>query len=210
MSRSEDVDGSGVARRAGLALESSGSGSLPVAVLPRAPRTAFPVSKAELDEIRQRCRNLVLRSAGLSGVAAVVPVPAADIGVDISLFLNLLPAINAKFGLAAEQVAELDPRTKELIFVSVTSVGSQAVAKIVTAELVLNLLKRIGVRVTLKSVAKWVPFIGQAAAATISFGAMRLVGNRHVEDCYNVALRVLEERERVVEVQRSSFGALQG
>lgn len=145
---------------------------------------------------------MVLRSAGLSGVAAVVPVPAADIGVDISLFLNLLPAINAKFGLSAAQVAQLDPRTKELIFVSVTSVGSQAIGKVVTAELVMNLLKRIGVRVTLKSAAKWVPFIGQAAAATISFGAMRMVGNRHVEDCFRVALSVLEARERVIDVTR--------
>ena len=145
---------------------------------------------------------MVLRSAGLSGVAAVVPVPAADIGVDISLFLNLLPAINAKFGLSAAQVAQLDPRTKELIFVSVTSVGSQAIGKVVTAELVMNLLKRIGVRVTLKSAAKWVPFIGQAAAASISFGAMRMVGNRHVEDCFRVALSVLEARERVIDVTR--------
>ncbi len=153
---------------------------------------------------------MVMRSAGLSGVAAVVPVPAADIGVDISLFLNLLPAINDKFGLSAQQVARLDPRTKELIFVSVTSVGSQAIGKVITAELVMNLLKRIGVRITLKSAAKWVPFIGQAAAATISFGAMRLVGNRHVEDCYRVALEVLEARERVIEVERTPVGLLSG
>src|SRR5690606_1583065 len=96
---------------------------------------------------------------------------------------------------------------KELILVSVTSVGSQAIGKVVTAELVKNLLKRIGVRITLKSAAKWVPFIGQAAAATISFGAMRLVGNRHVEDCYRVALRVLEERERVIDVKRPALDA---
>lgn len=179
-------------------------------VLPRRPGTSFPRSKAELESVRQQCRNMVLRSAGLSGVAAVVPVPAADIGVDISLFLNLLPAINAKFGLSAEQVSELDPRTKELIFVSVTSIGTQAVAKVVTAELVMSLLKRIGVRVTVKSVAKWVPFIGQAAAATISFGAMRLVGNRHVEDCYRVALAVLEERERIIDVATPASVPLRG
>src|SRR5690606_11412584 len=178
------------------ALVSPGAGA---AVLTTHPTTtAFPRSRAELERIRQECRAMVLRSAGLSGVAAVVPVPAADIGVDISLFLNLLPAINAKFGLSAAQVAQLDPRTKELIFVSVTSVGSQAIGKVVTAELVMNLLKRIGVRVTLKSAAKWVPFIGQAAAATISFGAMRMVGNRHVEDCFRVALSVHEARESVL------------
>lgn len=144
---------------------------------------------------------MVMRSAGLSGVAAVVPIPAADIGVDVSLFLRLIPAINRKFGLSAEQINELDPRTKELILVSVTSIGSQVIGKVVTAELVMSLLRRVGVRITLKSAAKWVPFLGQAAAATISFGAMRLVGNRHVEDCYRVALKVLEDRERVIDMR---------
>jgi len=182
------------------------NGAGKVVILPGA-KHQFARDIEELEAIRRECRALVTRSAGLSGVAAVVPIPAADIGVDVTLFLNLIPAINRRFGLSFEQLAELDPRTKELILVSVTSVGSQAIGKVVTAELVKNLLKRIGVRITLKSAAKWVPFIGQAAAATISFGAMRLVGNRHVEDCYRVALRVLEERERVIDVKRPALDA---
>lgn len=162
--------------------------------------SSFPRSLAELDAIREECRAMVLRSAGVSGVAAAVPIPAADIGVDVSLFLRLIPAINRKFCLSAEQIQELDTRTKELVFVSVTSVGSQVVGKVVTTEVIVALLKRIGVRVTAKSVVKWVPVLGQAAAATISFGAMRLVGNRHVEDCYRVARAVIEAELPVVDV----------
>lgn len=174
-----------------------------------APKTApsfareptFARDLAELDAIRLQCRAMVTRSASLSGVAAIVPIPAADIGVDVSLFLNLLPAINRRFGLSPEQINKLDPRTKELIFVSVTSIGSQAIGRVVTAELVMQLLRRIGIRITLKSAAKWVPFIGQAAAATISFGAMRMVGNRHVEECYQVARAVLEAGRPTIDVQ---------
>ena len=164
-----------------------------------APERTFGHDLAELNAVRQQCRALVTRSAGLSGVAAVVPIPAADIGVDITLFLKLLPEINRRFGLAPQQIAQLDSRTKELILVSITSIGSQAIGRVVTAELVMQLLRRIGIRVTLKSAAKWVPIIGQAAAASISFGAMRLVGNRHVEECYRVALAVLEARRPAVE-----------
>ena len=190
-----------------LAVRQPGAGSV---VFPPEPtfegqgadaREAFARDMAELNAIRQQCRSLVTRSAGLSGVAAVVPIPAADIGVDITLFLKLLPEINRRFGLSAQQIAELDSRTKELVLVSVTSIGSQAIGKVVTAELVMQLLRRIGIRVTLKSAAKWVPFIGQAAAASISFGAMRVVGNRHVEDCYRVALAVLESRRPAIQVQ---------
>lgn len=173
----------------------------PTALPSLAGASTFPRTLAELDAIRLECRAMVLRSAGISGVAAAVPIPAADIGVDVTLLLRLMPAINRKFGLSAEQVAELDARTKELVFVGVTSVGSQVVGKVVTAELIVTLLKRVGVRVTAKTAAKWVPVVGQAAAATISFGAMRLVGNRHVEDCYRVARRVLEAAGPVVDVR---------
>ena len=43
-------------------------------------------------------------------------------------------------------------------------------------------------------------FVGQAVAATISFGVMRMVGNGHIEDCYQVCRQALleEARESVV------------
>jgi hypothetical protein len=36
-----------------------------------------------------------------------------------------------------------------------------------------------------------VPFIGSAVAATISFGAMKLAGNAHIDDCYATAKTLL-------------------
>ena len=149
-------------------------------------------SKAELDAIRAECRALVNRSAGLSGAAAALPVPAADLGVDVSLLLSLIPAINRRFGLSPDQVGQLDVRSKQLLLVGVTSVGSQLIGKAITARLIVQVLARLGVRITLKAAAKWVPIVGQAAAAAISFATMRFVGLRHVEDCYRVALKLHE------------------
>ena len=161
---------------------------------------ALPTTLAQLDAVRAECRALVNRSASLSGIAAVVPLPGIDVGADVTLFMQLLPAINKRFGLSAHQVEELDERTKELVFLGATSVGSQVVARLVTAEAVTALLKRIGVRVAAKSAAKWVPVVGQAAAAGISFAAMRLVGNRHVEDCYQIARSVIAQSGPVVDL----------
>jgi len=49
-----------------------------------------------------------------------------------------------------------------------------------------------------------VPILGQALAASISFGAMKLLGNAHVDDCYAVAKKALlaqePEQVRVIEV----------
>src|SRR5690606_1674918 len=182
-------------------VEPAGSSIVATGPVPARPVAGdFAYHVAQLNVIRHECRALVTRSASLSGVAAIVPIPAADIGVDITLFLNLLPEINRRFGLSPEQINRLDARTKELVFVSVTSIGSQAIGRVVTAELSRHLLTRIGSRITRKTAAKWVPMSGQAAAASISFGAMRLVGNRHVEECYRVALDVLESRRPTIDV----------
>jgi hypothetical protein len=62
----------------------------------------------------------------------------------------------------------------------------------VTRKVVTALLKRMGVRIATGSMAKFVPFIGSTVAATISFGAMKTIGNGHVEDCYHTARALIE------------------
>ena len=56
------------------------------------------------------------------------------------------------------------------------------------------ILRRVGKRVAAASVAKYVPVLGSAIAASIGFGAMKLAGDAHVEDCYRTARALLEER----------------
>ena len=58
--------------------------------------------------------------------------------------------------------------------------------------------RRVGARVAVGSMAKFIPFAGSAVAATISFGAMKLVGNSHVEDCYKTALALLPANQRAL------------
>jgi hypothetical protein len=103
----------------------------------------------------------------------------------------MIPTINRKFGLTPDQIGELNPEIKKYIFIAITSVGGEMVGKLITKQLVLQVLKRVGIRVATKSVVKFIPFLGQALAASISFGAMKLVGNSHVDDCYEVAKRAI-------------------
>ena len=157
----------------------------------------LPKSKTELDAIRDECKSMVTTRASLSGAAAIVPIPGADVGADITLLLEMIPSINRKFGLSSDQIDDLDPKLKQLIFVTVTSIGSQMVGKAITKQLIMQVLKRIGIRIAAKSLTKWIPIVGQAAAATISFGAMKLVGNSHVDDCYHVALKAIEATQEL-------------
>jgi len=104
----------------------------------------------------------------------------------------MIPRINRKFGLSPEQIDALDPQVKEMILVAITSIGSEMVGKLITKQLILQVLKRMGIRVATKSVAKYVPILGSALCASISFGAMQMVGNAHVKDCYAVAKRTIQ------------------
>ena len=148
---------------------------------------------AELDRIRAECHSLVTKRSLASAGAAVVPIPGADIVADIGLLTNLLPAISTKFGLNHEQVQKMEPNMAQQVLVLGTSAGNTFIGRIVTRKLVTAVLRRMGVRIATASVAKFVPFIGSAVAATISFGAMKLAGDAHVEDCYRTARALIGE-----------------
>ena len=146
---------------------------------------------AELDRLRDECRRMVTQRSMMSAGAAVVPVPGADLVADVGLLSNMLPAISAKFELDHEQVQKLEPRIGQQVLVIASSMGNNVIGRMVTRKLVVALLKRMGVRVATASVAKYVPFIGSAVAATISFGAMKLIGNGHIDDCYRTARELI-------------------
>ena len=157
----------------------------------------FPHSLAELDALKNDCKAMVNKRSGLSAVAAVIPIPGADIGADMTLLLEMLPAINQKFGLSPAQIASLDPQLKKIVLIGITSIGSQLIGQVITKPIILQILSRLGARVASKSVAKFIPILGQALAAGISFGAMKLVGNAHVDDCYKVAKQALLATQKI-------------
>ncbi|MEO8937637.1 MAG: hypothetical protein ABI277_06890 [Burkholderiaceae bacterium] len=151
------------------------------------PDADTKIALARLDAIRDDCRKMVTRRASLSAGVAVVPLPGLDVGADIAILLQLLPKINERFGLTPAQIESLDVETKRVVMMFIGSVGSTLVGRLVTRELVVRILMKMGVRVTTKSVVKFVPLLGQAVSASISFGAMKLLGDRHIDDCYRVA-----------------------
>ncbi|MEN6616820.1 MAG: hypothetical protein ABFD12_09710, partial [Syntrophorhabdus sp.] len=58
----------------------------------------------------------------------------------------------------------------------------------ITKEVNVYILKRMGIRsLTTKQVAHYVPLIGQAIAAGISYTGMTLIIRHHIKECYDVA-----------------------
>lgn len=134
----------------------------------------------------QRSRSLLHRRALMAAAASTVPVPGLDWAVDAALLSRLIPQINAEFGLTAEQIDQLDPAKREQVQKAVGLVGSVLIGKLITRELVLRVTQTVGLRLSTKQVAKYVPLAGQAVAATVGYATLRYLGEQHLRDCIRV------------------------
>ena len=155
----------------------------------------------DLEQIKKECKRMVIRRATASGGAAIVPIPGTDFLTDVSILMQLLPAINKKFGLSEEQLSGLDSRTKAYIYGYITAIGSRTIGTIISRGIVFQLLKKVGIRVASKQIVKYVPLIGQGMAAALSFSAMRHAGNSHINDCYAVAKKIIEQQNKEWELK---------
>ena len=134
----------------------------------------------------RRSRKLLHRRALVAAAASTMPIPGLDWAVDAALLSRLLPQINAEFGLSAQQIDQLDPQKREQVQKAVSLVGSVLIGKLVTRELVLRATQTVGMRLTTKQAAKYVPIAGQAVAATIGYATLRYLGEQHLRDCVRV------------------------
>ena len=153
---------------------------------------ALPRNPIELEAAKVRSRKRLTRTAAIASAAAIIPLPGIDIAVDAGALLKLIPEINREFGLTPDQIEQLSPNKQLIIYKSIVAVGGAMVGKLITRELVIEALKVVGVRLTVKQVSKYVPIAGQALSAAIGFAAMQYVGRQHIKECARVAELVRE------------------
>ena len=159
------------------------------------------IEELQLLRIRDECYEMVNTSSFFSGAVAAVPIPGMDIATDVSILMKLLPKINKKFGLSAEQVEALDPQLKQMTLIAITKIGTSLIGKYITREAVVKSVTTAGAKIAATSTAKtgfkFVPFLGPVLSGGISYAAMRIVGRAHVNDCYQVALEVLQQKQKL-------------
>lgn len=150
----------------------------------------LPSTPEQLAEVAETCRRLVRRQALLSAGAGLLPLPGLDFAADLGLMMRLLQRIDREFGLSERQLARLDAQQRLAIYQALTAMSGAMIGKLLSKELVLQALQRAGTRSLLvRQTARLVPLAGQALAAGLGYGAMRLIGEAHIRDC----VRVLEQ-----------------
>ncbi|MEO5659601.1 MAG: hypothetical protein ABIQ90_07380 [Polaromonas sp.] len=142
---------------------------------------------AALQAAVKRSRKLLNKRALVAALASAVPLPGLDWAVDAALLTKLIPEINREFGLTPAQLDQLDPKKREQVEKAAALVGSVLIGKFISRDLIIKAITKIGVRLSAKQVAKYVPLAGQIIAATVGFAAIRYFGEEHMKDCIRVA-----------------------
>lgn len=146
-----------------------------------------PTGPDLVDAAARRARRLVTKRALLAAGVAAVPVPGLDWLTDIGVLVSVLPRINAEFGLAPEQIERLAPERRVVVYKAISAGGGLLVGRVVTQELVLRVLKLVGVRLSTQQLAKYVPLAGQAVSAALTYSALKYVCEQHIRQCMAVA-----------------------
>ena len=154
------------------------------------PKSAPPPPDA-LSRTAQRCRQRVRQRALLAAGVAMVPVPGVDWVTDVGLLVKLLPEITSAFGLSPAQVERLAPHRRVVVYKAMSAGSSLLLGRIVTRELVMVVLKTVGLRLSAQQAAKYLPVAGQLVSAALTFSALKYVCEQHIRQCEAVARQLL-------------------
>jgi uncharacterized protein (DUF697 family) len=146
-----------------------------------------PGTEDDIETVARRCRKLVTQRALFAAGVSVVPVPGLDWLTDITVLVRLLPKINEAFGLTPEQIERLAPDRRLVVYKAISAGGGLLIGRVVTREVVLKLVRLVGVRLTAQQAAKFVPIAGQAVSAALTFTALKFVCEQHIKQCMAVA-----------------------
>ena len=149
--------------------------------------TLVPGTQRDLDAVVRHCRTMVSRRALVAAGVAVVPVPGIDLVTDVAVLMKLIPDINGVFGLTPEQIERLAPDRQLVVFKAISAGGSLLVGKLVTRDAVMHLLRLVGIRLTTRQAAKFVPIAGQAVSAALTYGSLRYVCEQHIRQCVAIS-----------------------
>jgi uncharacterized protein (DUF697 family) len=150
-----------------------------------------PDSPKEVEAVVRQCRRLVNRRALVAAGVAVVPIPGVDWITDVAVLLRLIPEINRAFGLTPEQIEQLAPDRRVVVYKTISAGGGMLVGRLVTRDLVTKLLRLVGLRLTTQQAAKYVPIAGQAVSAVLTFSSLKYVCEQHIQQCVSVTRQLM-------------------
>ncbi len=172
-------------------MASSALGKLFARRRPAVDWAVVPATTREIEAVVRHCRRLVGRRALLAAGVAIVPLPGIDWVTDVAVLMRLIPDINHAFGLTPEQIERLAPDRQVVVYKAISAGGGLLIGKLVTRDLVMRVLRLIGVRLTTQQAAKYVPIAGQAVSAALTYSSLRYVCEQHIQQCVAISRQLM-------------------
>lgn len=148
-----------------------------------------------LEITRQECLEIVKKRAYISAGVAIIPVPFLDVVIDVGILSQLIPEINARFGLAPEQISVFDPATKQVHWSELRKRGFEFSGLVVARTAMKTSLNNVAAKYLTKQVTKFIPLGGQAIAASLGYIVMKKVAEAHVEESYKLAKSIQQKQQ---------------
>jgi len=143
-----------------------------------------------LEQIRDECLEQVKKRSYVSAGVAVIPVPFLDVVIDVGMLSLLIPEINARFGLAPDQISVYDPATKKIHWNELRKRGFEFSGLVVARTAVKASLNNMAAKIITKQVTKFIPLGGSIMAASLGYIVMKKVAEAHVDECYKLAKNI--------------------
>lgn len=145
----------------------------------------------DLERKRAICRDNLDMYAYAAAANGLNPLPGVDISVDLGVFYSMLKDIRETFGIRDEQKIKryeiLGPTAKKLI-----DEVCQYMVENYANKLLMELAKAFGKKFTEKQFTKLIPLVGNVASALLGAAMTRKVGEKYIDDCYELSKMIME------------------
>ena len=151
-----------------------------------------------LEQIRDECLARTKKTAYCSAGAAIVPIPFFDVVVDLGMLTQIIPDINARFGLAPEHISVYDPETKKVHWDELRKRCFELSGFVVARTAMKKTFNGFFNKIKTKQVTKLIPLGGQLVAASLGYFMMRKITEAHIQDCYTLAKRIQQKSRSTI------------
>ena len=158
----------------------------------KAALAVAPLTEELLRKKRQSAELIVSRYALVAAANGFNPIPGFDISVDVGVLTMMAGKVISAYGLREDQL-EFGPRKKFTAgTIKVIRELTKPVTEYLAKEGIMLVLKRLGGEMAGRSVAKWVPFVGQAVASYLGYKLTVSFGTTLIDDCEQATKEVMK------------------
>ncbi len=140
---------------------------------------------------RKSCENMILRYCAGSAANGFNPVPGVSEAVDVGVMLAAFREIRLAYGMSPQRLAWLESHAGAVAARVASRVAVYAGP--LAADALLALLKRFAGRMAAREISRYIPVVGQIVAASIGFGVTYWAAHQYLDECEELAKRVLDE-----------------